>query len=54
MIMATNLPGFKEYPICDKLTEHFNLPVFIDNDANVAGLAEALLEREMVIQLAIM
>ena len=43
MIMATNLPGFKEYPICDKLTEHFNLPVFIDNDANVAGLAEALL-----------
>lgn len=43
MIMATNLPGFENYPICDKLSEHFNLPVFIDNDANVAGLAEALL-----------
>lgn len=43
MIMATNLPGFEKYPICDKLSEHFNLPVFIDNDANVAGLAEALL-----------
>lgn len=43
MIMATNLPGFVDYPICDKLKDYFNLPVFIDNDANVAGLAEALL-----------
>ena len=43
MIMATNLPGFENYPICDKLADRFNLPVFIDNDANVAGLAEALL-----------
>lgn len=43
MIMATNLPGFENYPICEKLSSRFNLPVFIDNDANVAGLAEALL-----------
>lgn len=43
MIMATNLPGFENYPICEKLSEKFNLPVFIDNDANVAGLAEAIL-----------
>lgn len=43
MIMATNLPGFENYPICDKLAKHFDMPVFIDNDANVAGLAEALL-----------
>lgn len=43
MIMATNLPGFENYPICSKLSEKFNLPAFIDNDANVAGLAEALL-----------
>ncbi len=43
MIMATNLPGFENYPICEKLSNRFNLPVFIDNDANVAGLAEALL-----------
>lgn len=43
MIMATNLPGFENYPICEKLSTRFNLPVFIDNDANVAGLAEALL-----------
>ena len=43
MIMATNLPGFENYPLCEKLSTRFNLPVFIDNDANVAGLAEALL-----------
>ena len=43
MIMATNLPGFEEYPICEKLSTRFNLPVFLDNDANVAGLAEAIL-----------
>lgn len=43
MIMATNLPGFENYPICQKLSDRFNLPTFIDNDANVAGLAEAVL-----------
>jgi len=43
MIMATNLPGFENYPICQKLADRFNLPTFIDNDANVAGLAEAIL-----------
>lgn len=43
MIMATNLPGFENYPICSKISDRFNLPVFIDNDANVAGLAEAIL-----------
>lgn len=43
MIMATNLPGFEDYPICEKLSTRFNLPVFLDNDANVAGLAEAIL-----------
>ncbi len=43
MIMATNLPGFENYPVCQKLADRFNLPTFIDNDANVAGLAEALL-----------
>ncbi len=43
MIMASNLPGFEDYPIVDKLKEQFHKPVFLDNDANVAGLAEALL-----------
>lgn len=43
MIMASNLPGFENYPICHKLKTKFGLPTFIDNDANVAGLAEAVL-----------
>lgn len=43
MIMASNLPGFTNYPIVAKLREEFGKPVFLDNDANVAGLAEAVL-----------
>lgn len=43
MIMASNLPGFENYPIVQKLKDQFKKPVFLDNDANVAGLAEALL-----------
>lgn len=42
MVMSTNLNGFKGYPLGKKLEEAFNIPTFIDNDANVAGLAEAL------------
>lgn len=42
MTMSTNLPGFTLYPIAKIISEKFNLPVFLDNDANVAGLAEAL------------
>ena len=43
MVMATNLPGFENYAICHKLQDKYNIPSFIDNDANVAGLAEAVL-----------
>ena len=42
MTMSTNLPGFTGYPITKELEDAFNLPTFLDNDANVAGLAEAL------------
>lgn len=41
--ISTNLPGFTGYPLCKILEERFNLPTFMDNDANVAGLAEAVL-----------
>lgn len=54
MIMASNLPGFENYPIAEKLSTKFNKPVFLDNDANVAGLAEAVLELVRIIQLVIM
>lgn len=42
MVLATNLPGFEGYSIANMLEETFHMPSFIDNDANVAALAEAL------------
>ncbi len=43
MTIATNVPGFEGYPVVSTLKEALDIPVFMDNDANVAGLAEALL-----------
>lgn len=43
MLMATNLPGLENYPLAAAIEKKTNLPTYIDNDANVAGLAEALL-----------
>lgn len=40
---ATNIPGCENYPFADKMQEVTGVPVFLDNDANAAGLAEALL-----------
>lgn len=42
MTMATNLPGFELYPMAKEIEDAFGLPTYVDNDANVAGLAEAL------------
>ena len=41
MVLASNLPGFEGYPIAKEIEEEFNIPTYIDNDANVAGLGEA-------------
>jgi glucokinase len=35
-----NLPGWEGYPIRQKLKDHFSLPIYMDNDANAAALAE--------------
>jgi len=41
IILATpNIPEWKDFPVRAKLSEHFGVPVHIDNDANLAGLAE--------------
>ena len=40
--LSTNLKGFTGYPVVEYLSKHFNIPIYLDNDANVAGLAEAL------------
>lgn len=41
--MATNIPGCENYPFADNIQKATRIPVFLDNDANAAGLAEALL-----------
>lgn len=43
MVMATNLPGFEHYPIARELEDRFKISTYVDNDANVNGLAETLL-----------
>ncbi len=40
--IATNLVGFEHFPVVKYLEERLNIPVYMDNDANVAGLAEAV------------
>ena len=42
IIVSNNLPDLIGYPIADRFKKHFNKPVFMDNDVNVAGLGEAL------------
>jgi glucokinase len=40
-ILATpNIPDWKNFPLASKLCNHFGVPVHLDNDANMAGLAE--------------
>ena len=40
--LSTNLKGFTGFPVIEYLKKHFDFPIFMDNDANVAGLAEAV------------
>jgi len=35
-----NITEWKNFPLAAKLTEEFGVPVYLDNDANMAGLAE--------------
>ena len=41
VIFCTNL-GWHDIPLRDELQKYINKPVFIDNDATVAGLAESI------------
>lgn len=41
VIMVTpNIKEWRDFPITTKLTDHFGIPAYLDNDANLAGLAE--------------
>ena len=40
-ILATpNIPEWQNFPLTSRLSQHFNVPAYLDNDANMAGLAE--------------
>lgn len=40
-VLATpNIPEWKNFPLAANLCKHFDVPVYLDNDANMAGLAE--------------
>ena len=41
MMLSTNLPGFKGYPMCEEIAKRTGLPTYADNDVNVACLAES-------------
>jgi len=37
-----NLPCWRNYPLAERITQKYRLPVKLDNDANAAGLAETI------------
>lgn len=40
-ILATpNIPEWQDFPLAPNLCKHFGVPTYLDNDANMAGLAE--------------
>ena len=40
ILNTPNIPEWDNFPLVAKLTEEFGVPVYLDNDANMAGLAE--------------
>lgn len=42
LIMAAHLPGWHNVAVRDALTAHFDLPIYVDNDARLWALAEYL------------
>ncbi len=42
VVMATNLPCWKNFPLASVIAKHYGLPTELHNDANAAGLAEAI------------
>ncbi len=43
MKLSSNLNGFTDFPMAAKIEEATGIPTFLDNDANCAGLAEAII-----------
>jgi len=40
VMFTPNIKEWREFPIASKLMQRFGVPVYLDNDANLAGLAE--------------
>jgi glucokinase len=40
ILSTPNIPEWKNFPLTAKLSQRFSVPVHLDNDANMAGLAE--------------
>ncbi len=40
ILKCPNIPGWENFPIKQILVEHFNVPIFVNNDANLAALGE--------------
>jgi len=40
VLLAPNIPGWEEFPLREKLKEHFDTTIIIENDANMAGYGE--------------
>jgi glucokinase len=40
VLKTPNIPEWQNFPVAPKLSEHFHVPAFLDNDANLAALGE--------------
>ncbi len=40
--LSTHVGGWSGFPLVDRIQSHFNVPVIMDNDANVGALGEAI------------
>ncbi len=40
VLKTPNIPEWQNFPVAPKLSEHFHVPVFLDNDAHLAALGE--------------
>jgi len=41
VVLATpNIPEWRNFPVTEKLSQHFGVPAWLDNDANLAALGE--------------
>jgi glucokinase len=40
LVSPLNIPAWRDFPLRSRLTEHFRLPAFVDNDAKALALGE--------------